>query len=174
MLWNQFHSLSVHECIRDATPVAQFRKSDLRYPPIWYLIQRMLRAIQLAVLAVSLVALADASSSCPVTLISGGGDPDAIIVTFRNAGKLPIRQLEFNCTPIHAQSQKTQRGLCLEKNALFFPGMEYTGRYTYPGGIPGPVLVSLKSVTLSDGYIWKPSQRQPCRVLKIYPGKTKK
>ena len=33
------------------------------------------------------------ASSCPVTLVSGMGDVDGIVVTFRNAGKLPIRDL---------------------------------------------------------------------------------
>ena len=132
----------------------------------------MSKATQLAILAVFFTPLADASGTCPVTLLSGAADRGAITVTFLNAGKLPIRRLEFSCTLVHAQAHEAQRTLCREENALFFPGTEYTVRYTYPG-IPRPVRVSLKSITSSDGYIWKPSQRQPCRVLKIYPGKQK-
>ena len=133
----------------------------------------MSNAIQLAILTVFFASLAGASSSCPVTLVSAAAEPDAITVTFLNAGKLPIRQLEFNCALLRPHTPKAQPpARCREQNALFFPGTEYTVRYTYPG-IPRPVRVSLKSITSSDGYIWKPSQRQPCRVLKIYPGKQK-
>jgi hypothetical protein len=133
----------------------------------------MSEAIQLAMLALLFAPLATASGSCPVTLLTGAADPGAFSVTFMNAGKLPIRRLEFDCMVANTQAHKAERALCREQNALFFPGTEYTVRYPYPGGIPRSVRVSLKSVTSSDGYIWKPSQRQPCRVLKIYPGKTK-
>ena len=112
------------------------------------------------------------ASSCPVTLVSGTGDVDGIVVTFRNAGKLPIRDLEFNCSLARA-AQPPQRMACREKNALFYPGMEYTLRYPQPRGT-GQVTVSVKSATLSDGYVFKPSKRQPCRALRISPGRTKK
>lgn len=125
-------------------------------------------------LAVLFTSLADASSPCPVTLISAAGEPDAIAVTFRNAGKLPIRRLEFNCTLVHGQIHKAERTPCREENALFFPGAEYTVRYPYPDGVPRPFVVSLKSVTSSDGYIWKPSKREACRILRGHPRNTKK
>ena len=134
----------------------------------------MSKAIQFTILAVLFAPLATASGSCPVTLLSGAAEPGGFSVTFMNAGKLPIRRLEFDCTVVNAQADKARRILCREQNALFFPGTEYTVRYPYPGGIPRPVQVSLKSVTSSDGYIWKPSQRQPCRVLKIHSGITRK
>jgi len=121
-----------------------------------------------------LASLADASGPCPVTLVSGEGNRDAIIVTFRNAGKLPIRRLEFSCLPIHGQVNKDRGAVCREENAMFFPATPYTVRYGYPGGVPKPVLVSVKSATLSDGYVWKPSQHQTCRALRITPGKSKK
>jgi hypothetical protein len=63
---------------------------------------------------------------------------------------------------------------CREENAPFCPGTEYTARYPYPGGVRQPVIVSLKSVTLSNGYVWKPTKREPCRTLRISPGRTKK
>lgn len=66
---------------------------------------------------------------CPVTMVSGTGNPDAMVIAFRNAGKLPIRRLEFNCTPVHAQTGKRAGKLCREENALFYPGAEYTVRY---------------------------------------------
>jgi hypothetical protein len=129
----------------------------------------------IAVLVMFGGALACANGSpCPVMLVSGTGDADAIVVTFRNAGKLPIRQLEFNCTPAGTEAGKGQRARCREENALFYPGMEYTVRYPYPGGVRRAVVVTVKSVTLSEGYAFKPSKRQPCRTLRISPGKTKK
>jgi len=133
----------------------------------------MLKFIHLAILAVFLTPWAEASSGCLVTLVGATAGSDAITVTFRNVGKLPVRRLEFNCTLIHAQAHKAQSFLCHEENALFFPGTEYTVSYTYPRGFPQPVVVSLKSATLSDGYTWKPSPRQRCRVLTIYPRKSK-
>jgi hypothetical protein len=131
--------------------------------------------VTLAALAMFGVAVTYASGSvCPVMLVSGTGDADAIVVTFRNVGKLPIRQLEFKCTPAGAQADKGQRAHCREENALFYPGMEYTVRYPYPGGVRRAVLVTVKSVTLSEGYVFKPSKRQPCRTLSISPGRKKK
>jgi hypothetical protein len=52
---------------------------------------------------------------------------------------------------------------------MFFPATPYEVRYPYPDGVPVPVLVSVKSVTLSDGYIWNPSKHQKCRTLRIVP-----
>ena len=140
------------------------RSSD---PP---LVNSMTKAITVTVylLAVSLAY----ASSCPVTLVSGMGDVDGIVLTFRNAGKLPIRDLEFNCSLARA-AQPPQRIACTEKNALFYPGMEYTLRYPQPRGT-GQVTVSVKSATLSDGYVFRPSKRQSCRTLRISPGRSKK
>jgi hypothetical protein len=50
--------------------------------------------------------------------------------------------------------------------ASFLPGGQYTLTYGVPSG-RGPVLVSIKSAMFSDGVTWKPSKRDPCRVLKI-------
>jgi hypothetical protein len=105
---------------------------------------------------------------CPVMMISGTGERDNIVVTFRNSGKFPIRQLEFTCTSLQAASSRHDRP-CREAHALFYPGMQYTVRYPYPGGARGTVTVALKSVTMSDGFVWKPSMKQPCRPLRIVP-----
>jgi hypothetical protein len=94
------------------------------------------KAIQLAVWALFLAPLAHASGSCPVTLLSGTRSADSISVTFRNAGKLPIRHVEFNCNPVATQISKTRRTHCYEDNSLFFPGQNYTVSYTYPVGYP--------------------------------------
>lgn len=132
----------------------------------------MPKAIALSALAVLVISQAYAST-CPVTLVSAVGDPDAIVLTLRNSGKLPIRRLEFNCKP--ARSQAASRGgPCREENALFYPGAELTVRYPYPGAIRQPVVVSLKSAMFSNGFLWKPSKRQPCRTLRVSPGPRKK
>lgn len=123
-------------------------------------------AVAVCLLAVSLAH----ASPCPVMLVSGMGDKDGIVLTFRNSGKLPIRRLELNCSlPGAATSARSMA--CIEKNALFYPGVEYTLRYPYPRPVP-QVTVSVKSATLSDGYVWKPSKRQPCRVLRIRPSRS--
>ena len=89
-----------------------------------------------AVLVLVLAPFADASSPCPLTLIGGEISPHSLTLSFWNAGKLPIRGVELNCTLIRAQT-KTQSIPCREQNALFFPGPEYTVSYTYAGGCPG-------------------------------------
>ena len=128
----------------------------------------MLKSIALPALALTFISQAGAST-CPVTLVSGIGEPGAIVLTLRNGGKLPIRRLDFNCTPATARSGK-RNSLCREDNALFYPGTELTLRYAYPSGVRQPVTVSLKSATFSDGFVWKPTKRQPCRTLRVVPG----
>jgi hypothetical protein len=109
---------------------------------------------------------ADALAVCPVMIVSGVGESDGIVLTFRNSGKLPIRQLEFSC-----KSQPSQRdsNTCREANALFYPGMQYTLRYPYPDGKAKPVMLAVESLTTSDGFTWTPSKKQPCRTLRIVP-----
>lgn len=97
------------------TPGSKMRSSDPA------LVNSMTKVITVVayLLAVSLAY----ASSCPVTLVTGTGDVDGIVLTFRNAGKLPIRELEFNCSLARA-ARPPQRMACREKNALFYPGME--------------------------------------------------
>ena len=130
----------------------------------------MVKAMQIAILAMSMTSLAKAAGTCPVTLVSGATEPDGISLRFRNAGKLPIRRLEFNCNVMRVRLGETRRQLvCREDNALFYPGTEYTVRYRYPDGTPRPVQVSLKSVTTLGGYVWKASKNDDCRKLTIEP-----
>lgn len=107
------------------------------------------------------------TGGCPVLLVSGTADSDSIAVTFRDMNKLPIRRLEFSCKLADARADKAHSTRCYEPNASFMPRNEYTLRYSYPGGARGPMLVTVKSVTFSDGHTWKPSKREACRVLKI-------
>jgi hypothetical protein len=109
-------------------------------------------------LAALCLPLANASNTCMVTMVSGAADADGISVTFRNAGKLPIRRLEFNCAPIRPQARKVKGTLCHAENGLFFPGTEYIVSYPYPIHLPRSLTVSLRSAILSDGYIWKPDE----------------
>jgi hypothetical protein len=135
----------------------------------------MCKEVCFIILAVVLSAPAlKAKSSCPVTLVSAAFDAGALTVTFRNNGKLVIRELEFNCHIIHPQAAKPESTPCREENGLFFPGNEYTVSYPYPNPVRKSLLVSLRSVTLSDGYVWKPAEGQACRVLRIDPKKGKK
>jgi hypothetical protein len=108
--------------------------------------------------------LAEAAGKCPVTLVSGAGSLDSLSVTFRNDGKLPIRALEFNCQLLSDRSDNIH---CVEGNALFFPGMEYTVTYVHRTRVPGRVRVSLRSITYADGYVWKPSPEVSCRALRV-------
>jgi len=109
----------------------------------------------------------DSPNSCPVTLLSGSGEPNSISVTFRTMGRLPIRRLEFTCTRVGVKTVKAQQAQCYEPNASFVPRSVYTVSYVIPGSAPGTVLVKVKSVTFSDGRIWKPTKREPCRALNI-------
>jgi hypothetical protein len=106
-------------------------------------------------------------NDCPVMLVSGTAGTDNISVVFRNNTKLPIRRMEFNCRLADAQAAKASPTRCYEPNASFLPRVEYTLQYGYPTGKRGPMLVSLKSITFSDGHTWKPSKKEVCRSLKI-------
>jgi len=119
------------------------------------------------VLLCSLRLGASASDACPITLIGGSGDPHRITITFKNNAQLPIRQLDFTCKAIDTEADKASRWHCYESDASFAPGVEQTVSYSLSGRIPGPVLVSVKSVTFSDGTTWKPSRHSSCPVLKI-------
>ena len=134
----------------------------------------MSKGICAAVLASVLTPSAHATSPCPLTLIGGEIAPHSLTLSFWNTGKLPIRRLELNCTLVREQAGKSQNIPCLERNALFFPGPEYSVSYAYAGNLPQSALVSLRSVTLSNGFVWKSSRRQPCRKLTIYSKRTKR
>ena len=131
-----------------------------------WMIRRSWPLMVWAALALGL-ALGAYASICPVMMVSGVGERDQIELTLRNVGKLPIRRLEFTCT------SGGRTGVCREGNALFYPGMQYTVRYPYPGGKRGVVTVAVKSLTMANGFVFKPSKKQPCRTLRITPGKSK-
>src|SRR5215471_6001943 len=128
----------------------------------------MRKAFPLALFGLLPASLALAAGlPCPVILVSGAGEADAFTITFMNRGKLPIRRIEFNCVPARGKLKKADQNHCLERNADFLPSNQYTVRYTYPGGKPGTVIVSLRSITLGDGHEWKPAKAYNCRTLRI-------
>jgi hypothetical protein len=124
----------------------------------------MMGALSLALLALISAPRSETKSACPIMLVSGAKDQDTISVTFRNIGRppAPIRRLEFNC-----RLKAAGQARCYEPNASFLPVDEYTVSYPIPGGSRGTVLVSVKSVTFSDGRVFKPTKRDPCRTLTI-------
>jgi hypothetical protein len=135
----------------------------------------MSKILQFASLLLLLIPSAEASSPCPVTLLSGTGGQDSFSVTFRQTARLPIRRLELNCNVGNGNTRvnKAQQLRCWERNADFMPNMVYTVDYTYGGSQPRSIAVSVRSVTFSDGSIWKPSHRETCRALTIFPSKLK-
>ncbi len=102
--------------------------------------------------------------ACPVSLVDGKTDQEGIVLSFRNKGKLPIQQLEFDCTP--TRSPTAHRPTCHEETGLFFPGTDYTISFAYPNRA-GSILVSLKAARLSDGSIWIFKRDQSCRPLRV-------
>ena len=107
------------------------------------------------------------TGGCPVLLVSATADSDAIAVTFRDMTKMPIRRLEFSCKWPDARADKAHPTRCYEPNGSFMPRDEYTLRYSYQRAVGRRMLVSVKSVTFSDGHMWKPSKRVSCRVLTV-------
>jgi len=131
------------------------------------MIPRMSKALPLALLALAFVSRGETKSSCPIMLVGGAKDQDTISVTFRNTGKFPIRRLEFSCRLTSPPAKGVGQAPCYEPNASFLPVGEYTVSYAIPGGSRGTVLVTVKSVTFSDGHIFKPTKRDPCKTLTI-------
>lgn len=134
----------------------------------------MEKAIAVLVLALAAAPRSETKSACPIMLVSGTKDQDTISVTFRNMAKAPIRRLEFDCRLANSRAGASSgQARCYEPNASFLPVGEYTVSYAIPGGSRGTVLVSVKSVTFSDGHTFKPTKRDPCKTLTIRTPSTK-
>lgn len=101
-----------------------------------------------------------AAIACPVSLFDGKADPDGIVLTFRNIGKLPVQQLAFACAPSKGSA------VCHEETGLFFPGTDYTSTFAYPGRAAS-ILVSLQVARLADGSMWLTKRDQRCRPLRV-------
>ena len=102
--------------------------------------------------------------ACPVSLVDGRAGENDIVLSFRNKGKLPIQQLEFDCTP--SRGPKAHRLTCHQETGLFFPGTTYTSSFAYPNRA-GSILVSLEAARLSDGSFWTSKRDQRCPPLRI-------
>jgi hypothetical protein len=105
-----------------------------------------------------------AAIACPVSLADGKADRDGIVLSFRNIGKLPIQELEFNCLPIG--NAAAHRLTCHTETGLFFPGTEYTSSFAYKNHA-GSIQVSMEAARLSDGSAWLLNRDQRCRPLRI-------
>jgi hypothetical protein len=127
----------------------------------------MNQCLTFVLLSFFLVHQGQASDACPVTLVSGKGNPHVITITFKNTDKRPIRRLDFTCKAVDVKRDNVSRWHCYETDASFMPEAESTVSYQLSGHIPGPVLVSVKSITFSDGSTWKPPKHDSCQVLKI-------
>jgi hypothetical protein len=102
--------------------------------------------------------------ACPVSLVEGKANQDGIVLSFRNKGKLPIQELEFNCTPA---SSSTPHGLaCHTETGLFFPGTDYTSSFAYKSRARS-IQVSLKTARFSDGSTWIFNRDQRCHPLRM-------
>ena len=134
----------------------------------------MEKAIAVLALVLAFAPRGETGSACPIMLVSGSKDQDTISVTFRNSAKSPVRRLEFDCRLANAPAGASEQARCYEPNASFLPVGEYTVSYAIPGGSHEAVLVSVKSVTFSDGHVFKPTKRDPCRTLTIRTPSKKK
>lgn len=108
-----------------------------------------------------------AAMACPVMLFDGRWDQDgAASLTFMNTGKIPIRYLEFNCTPPNPQAAR--RSPCHTESGIFYPGTPYRVRLDYASKGSQSIRVSLKMAQLADGPIWTAEHDQSCRLLNIF------
>jgi hypothetical protein len=105
-----------------------------------------------------------AAIACPVTLVEGKADQDGVVLSFRNTGKLPIQELEFDCALTSGPT--AHRLTCHRETGLFFPGTDYTSSFAYSSRA-GSIQVSLKAARLSDGSTWIFNRDQRCRPLRI-------
>jgi hypothetical protein len=129
----------------------------------WYM-GKCSKGILVAFLVCGSVQQSRATIACPVSLVDGKAGENDIVLSFRNKGKLPIQQLEFDCTP--SRGSKAHRLTCHQETGLFFPGTTYTSSFAYHNRA-GSILVSLEAARLSDGSFWTSKRDQRCPALRI-------
>jgi hypothetical protein len=124
----------------------------------------------LAALAICAFCPALAQIPCPVMLVSGSLRQDRVEVTFRNQGKLPLEELSFSCVP--ALRQPSHGSTCHTETGVFYPGLQYTFDFPYPGANKTRVLISVKEASQSSGATWNSrSSSSECHSLRITKGK---
>jgi hypothetical protein len=106
-----------------------------------------------------------AEIACPVMIFDGKADQEILSLKLMDKAKVPIRQLEFYCTPLNGSS--ASRTLCHVETGIFYPGTSYPVRFNYAAKGAHTILLSLKSVELSEGYLWTSTHDQACRPLRI-------
>ena len=118
-----------------------------------------------AALATCAICPALAQIPCPVMLVSGRLRQDRVEVTFRNQGKLPLEELSFSCSP----APREPRGLtCHTETGVFYPGLQYSIDFPYPGANKARVLITVKEALQSSGAIWNSrSSSTECHPLRI-------
>jgi len=125
-------------------------------------LSRCLAAVCLPLLFVQ---YAHAEIACPVMMFNGKSEQGDIRLTFMNTAKVPIRQIEFYCTPI--SGHPARRSVCHVETGIFYPGTPYPIQFSYATKDARTILVSLRSAQLSEGYLWTSTHDQACRSLKI-------
>lgn len=103
-----------------------------------------------------------AGLACPVLLYAGKVSQGTVTVTFRNQGKVPIRELDLFCTPLHGRKSD-----CHAEAGVFFPYTPYDINFSYPGKTPRAMVLSPKAAIYTDGLRWTSLRDQPCKSLRI-------
>jgi hypothetical protein len=96
---------------------------------------------------------------CPIMLVSADANQDSITLSFMNKGKVPVQQLNLACT--------TRGTICHTESGLFYPGMEYSIDFSYPGAAHRAKVVTLEMARLAGGVVWTRTPSQSCRTLKV-------
>jgi hypothetical protein len=125
-------------------------------------LSRCLAAVCLLILVVQ---YAHAEIACPVMMFNGKSEQGDLGLTFMNTAKVPIRQIEFYCTPISGHAAR--RSVCHIEAGIFYPGTPYPIRFSYATKGARTILVSLRTAQFSEGYLWISTHDQPCRSLRI-------
>ncbi len=112
-------------------------------------------------------ALAHAARDCPIVLLSGKSTATGISVTARNNSHFAIGRLAFNCA-VQGRTKNEPPMRCNANSPMFFPGSEFTAEFYYPAK-PKTVTLSVKALSQSNGFLWKPLRKDSCQTLTIAP-----
>ncbi len=108
---------------------------------------------------------ARAEIACPLMMFDGKSEQDDLGLTFMNKAKVPIRQIEFYCTSLNGPSAR--RSVCHTETGIFYPGTPYPIRFSKATKGARTILVSLRLIQFSEGFMWTSTQDQACRSLQI-------
>lgn len=124
-----------------------------------------LKTLSIAVVLAFATTNMTAQIPCPVMLVDGKSSQDTITLSFRNKGKLPIRQLSLVCAP--SPYQKRPDSTCHIENGVFFPGMQYSISVAYPQANKRQIVISVKEAVTNTGARWTTTSPDKCRPLRI-------